>query len=177
MKAPSPTFTSRTIASAPAASFFDMIDEAMSGTMSTVAVHVAERRRASCPPGTRVAGLADDREADRRAPARTKASSYRARHGSPGIDSSLSRVPPVWPSPRPDIFPSGTPQAATMGPTASDVLSPTPPGRVLVDDAPAERAPEVERLAGADHRVGQRVGLASGEALEVDGPMHQAAIW
>ena len=38
MNAPSPTFTSSTIASAPAASFFDMIDEAMSGTMSTVAV-------------------------------------------------------------------------------------------------------------------------------------------
>ena len=38
MNAPSPTFTSRTIASAPAASFFDMIDEAISGTMSTVAV-------------------------------------------------------------------------------------------------------------------------------------------
>ena len=38
MNAPSPTLTSSTIASAPAASFFDMIDEAMSGTMSTVAV-------------------------------------------------------------------------------------------------------------------------------------------
>ncbi len=38
MNAPSPTFTSSTIASAPAASFFDMIELAMSGTMSTVAV-------------------------------------------------------------------------------------------------------------------------------------------
>jgi hypothetical protein len=38
MNAPSPTFTSRTIASAPAASFFDMIELAISGTMSTVAV-------------------------------------------------------------------------------------------------------------------------------------------
>ena len=38
MKAPSPTFTSRTIASAPPASFFDMIDEASRGTRSTVAV-------------------------------------------------------------------------------------------------------------------------------------------
>ena len=49
----------------------------------------------------------------------------------PGIDSSLSSVPPVWPSPRPDIFPSGTPHAATIGPTASDVLSPTPPVECL----------------------------------------------
>jgi hypothetical protein len=38
MNAPSPTFTSRTIASAPAAIFFAMIDDAMRGTMSTVAV-------------------------------------------------------------------------------------------------------------------------------------------
>ena len=38
MNAPSPTLTSSTIASAPAASFFDMIDAAISGTMSTVAV-------------------------------------------------------------------------------------------------------------------------------------------
>ena len=38
MKAPSPTFTSSTTRSAPAASFLDMIDEAISGTMSMVAV-------------------------------------------------------------------------------------------------------------------------------------------
>ncbi len=50
---------------------------------------------------------------------------------NPGIDSSLSSVPPVWPSPRPLIFPSGTPHAATIGPTASDVLSPTPPVECL----------------------------------------------
>ena len=38
MKAPSPTFTSSTIACAPAASFFDMIDAAISEIWSTVAV-------------------------------------------------------------------------------------------------------------------------------------------
>ena len=38
MKAPSPTFTSSTIACAPAASFFDMIEAAISETSSTVAV-------------------------------------------------------------------------------------------------------------------------------------------
>ena len=38
MNAPSPTLTSSTIASAPAASFFDMIDAAISETLSTVAV-------------------------------------------------------------------------------------------------------------------------------------------
>ncbi len=38
MKAPLPTFTSSTSASMPSASFFDMIDEAISGMQSTVAV-------------------------------------------------------------------------------------------------------------------------------------------
>src|SRR5207247_1198618 len=49
----------------------------------------------------------------------------------PGIASSLSSVPPVWPRPRPLIFPNGTPQAATIGATAIDVLSPTPPVECL----------------------------------------------
>ncbi len=38
MNAPLPTFTSSTSASTPSASFFDMIDDAISGIDSTVAV-------------------------------------------------------------------------------------------------------------------------------------------
>jgi hypothetical protein len=34
---------------------------------------------------------------------------------NPGIDSSLSTVPPVWPSPRPLIIGTATPHAATIG--------------------------------------------------------------
>ena len=45
----------------------------------------------------------------------------------PGIDSSLSSVPPVWPRPRPDIIGTTTPQAAASGARISEVLSPTPP--------------------------------------------------
>ena len=45
----------------------------------------------------------------------------------PGIDSSLSSVPPVCPSPRPDILPKMAPQAATSGASTSVTLSPTPP--------------------------------------------------
>ena len=63
MNAPSPTLTSSTIASAPPAIFFDMIEEAISGRMSTVAGDVAEAvellvRR------DEVVGLADDRQPD-----------------------------------------------------------------------------------------------------------------
>ena len=45
----------------------------------------------------------------------------------PGIDSSLSSVPPVYPSPRPDIIGTTAPAAATTGAITSEVLSPTPP--------------------------------------------------
>ena len=45
----------------------------------------------------------------------------------PGIDSSLSRVPPVWPSPRPDSCGTAAPQAATAGVSGSVTMSPTPP--------------------------------------------------
>ena len=50
---------------------------------------------------------------------------------NPSIDSNLSSVPPVCPSPRPDIFATFNPQAATSGPNAIDVLSPTPPVECL----------------------------------------------
>ncbi len=43
------------------------------------------------------------------------------------MDSSLSSVPPVWPSPRPDIIGTGIPHAAASGASTSEVLSPTPP--------------------------------------------------
>jgi hypothetical protein len=45
----------------------------------------------------------------------------------PGIASSLSSVPPVWPRPRPDIMGTGTPHAAASGARIKEVLSPTPP--------------------------------------------------
>ena len=36
-------------------------------------------------------------------------------------------MPPVWPRPRPEIFGTTTPHAATIGATTIEVLSPTPP--------------------------------------------------
>ena len=52
-----------------------------------------------------------------------------ARH--PEIDSILSRVPPVWPRPRPDSWGTAAPHAATSGHSTSDTLSPTPPVECL----------------------------------------------
>ncbi len=75
----------------------------------------------------------------------------------------------MCPSPRPLIFPNGTPHAATIGPTASEVLSPTPPVECLSTTRLPSALAEIDRLAGADHRVGQRVRLLPVEPAEVHG--------
>ena len=85
-------------------------------------------------------------------------------------------MPPVWPSPRPLIFPNGTPHAATIGPTASDVLSPTPPVECLSTTLRPSAAPRsivspLRTIASVSANVS-----AVRQPAEVDG--HQnAAIW
>ena len=49
----------------------------------------------------------------------------------PAIASSLSSVPPLWPSPRPDSCGTAAPHAATSGARISETLSPTPPVECL----------------------------------------------
>ncbi len=55
-----------------------------------------------------------------------------------------------------------------MGPTASEVLSPTPPVECLSTTRRPRAAPRSSVSPGADHRVGQCLRLAAGETLEVD---------
>ncbi len=50
---------------------------------------------------------------------------------NPGMASSLSRVPPVCPRPRPTIIGTAAPQADTQGARAIEILSPTPPVECL----------------------------------------------
>ncbi len=128
MNAPSPVFTSSRMACAPAASFLHMIDEAIKGMDCTVPV--TSRRAYSFPSaGAR----------SRDWPVRTIPFSFSWCLNSsvvrstryPGMASNLSSVPPLKPSPRPDILPTGNPLAATMGRTARLVLSPTPPEECL----------------------------------------------
>jgi hypothetical protein len=49
----------------------------------------------------------------------------------PGIDPSLSMVPPVWPRPRPASFTHASPRAATRGAKTIDTPSDTPPVECL----------------------------------------------
>ena len=105
-----------------------------------------------------------------------KSSAVESSTRKPGIDSSLSSVPPVWPSPRPDIIPSGTPHAATSGPSGSEILSPTPPVECL---STTLRPSEALRSSVAPDRV---IASVSAYVSALVRPlkktaMHQAAIW
>ena len=102
MKAPSPHFTSSTSASMPSAIFLLMIEAEISGQALDRGGHVAQRVELAVR-GRDLGRLADQAEA--RSPAAPARKSLEAEPTSkPGIASSLSSVPPVWPSPRPEII-------------------------------------------------------------------------
>ena len=87
---------------------------------------------------------------------------------NPGIDSSLSSVPPVWPSARPEIIGTTTPAAAASGAAIRLVLSPTPPVECLSTFRPGIDG-KIDGLAGLDHALGQRADLAVRHAGEKHG--------
>src|SRR5918992_1202706 len=128
MNAPEPTLTSSTSAPVPSAIFFDMIELAMSGIDSTVLV--TSRGAYSL----RSAGASPLPAAQTTTPVARSTSSISAVDRDarqPGIDSSLSKVPPVCPSPRPDSCGTAAPHAATVGARGNVILSPTPPVECL----------------------------------------------
>ena len=99
MNAPEPTFTSKTSDPVPSAIFLLMIDEAIRGIASTVPV--TSRSAYSFLS----AGANPDPAAHITAPISASCfviSSLDRFALQPEIDSSLSNVPPVCPSPRPD---------------------------------------------------------------------------
>ena len=122
--APAPTFTSSTSASVPSAIFLLMIDEAMSGRLSTVPV-TSRSAYSFLSAGASVFDCPTKAQPIALTCARNSSDVRVTRN--PGIDSSLSIVPPVWPSARPELLGTSAPQEATSGTTTSDVLSPTPP--------------------------------------------------
>ena len=124
--------------------------------------------RRACVGRRDVGGLADDGAA--RPSRSTRRNSSRDRSvRKPGMDSSLSSVPPVWPRPRPDIIGTGTPHAATSGASTSDDLVAHAAGGVLVHLACPGCPTRSSAAAGAHHRVGQRGGLRGVHAAQVHG--------
>ncbi len=89
--------------------------------------------------------------------------------------SSLSRVPPVWPRPRPEIMGTATPHAATMGARARETLSPTPPVECLstLRAGMSERSTTVPESRMA--RV--RATVSSGVMPRKKTAMAKAVIW
>ncbi len=128
MNAPLPTFTSSTRASTPSASFFDMMEDEISGMDSTVPV--TSRSEYSLPSAGARRSVWPMKHRPSSESCLVNSSAERLVR-KPGIDSSLSRVPPVWPSARPDIIGTTTPAAAAKGATIRLVLSPTPPVECL----------------------------------------------
>ncbi len=167
MNAPDPDLTSSTRPRAPSAIFLLMIELAMSGIDSTVAV--TSRSAYSL----RSAGASVGVAAHTTAPTSASWRSMSAMDSSarqPGIDSSLSRVPPVCPRPRPDICGTAAPHAATSGANGSVILSPTPPVECLstVGRSPPSRnrSPEssiapVQRAVSAASIPRRKIAMAS----------------
>ena len=114
-----------------------------------------------------ISGLADDREADR---AHLLDEGVRVElHLEPGDRLELVERPAGMAEPATGHLPEGDAAGRDDRPHGEGRLVPDTARRVLVDDSPSERGAEVEGVAGADHRVRQRVRLAPGETLEVDG--------
>ena len=103
-----------------------------------------------------VRGLRRRSRCRRREPAR-RTRRARARRGSPGSTRACRASRPYGRARGRSSSRTGTPQAATIGPTAIDVLSPTPPVECLSTTLRPSAAREVDRLAARDHRLGERV--------------------
>ena len=173
MNAPRPTLTSRTSASAPSAIFLLMIDDAISGTLSIVPVTSrsaysflsAGARSAVCPT-KHAAQLC-------RAPPGTRPSACRS--GTRESTRACRWCRRSARAPGPELLGTSAPQAATMGTTMSDILSPTPPVLCLPTFTPGSDDRSTRRpdrtMASVSHAV------SSGSSPRNTMAISSAAVW
>ena len=91
--------------------------------------------------------------------------------------SSLSSVPPVCPSPRPEIIGTCAPQAATMGASIRLTLSPTPPLECLSSTGPCRSAAS-QRSTSPESRMAQVRATRSAMSMpRQQMAMAKAATW
>ena len=112
MMAPVPVFTSSTMPLAPAAIFLDMMEDAISGMLSTVLV-TSRSAYSRLSAGASWSLWDTTQQPTARTMDRNSSSGSSTR--MPGMASILSMVPPVWPRPRPLILTTLAPQAAASG--------------------------------------------------------------
>ena len=165
MKAPSPTLTSNTIASAPAAIFFEtMLDgdqlEAVDGRG-----HVAKAVE-PLVGGHEVRPRADNRHAG----VANLRDELLGRELDPEARDRLELVerPARVAEPAPAHLREGHAAGSDDRSDRDGRLVAHAARRVLVHDLAAERRAEVDRLAGLDHRLGEGVGLVAREPPEED---------
>ena len=115
--APSPVLTSSSKQSGPSASFLDMMDDTIRG--SEGAVPVASRSAYSALSTGAMVSVGPLMATPMSRSCCMNCADVSAVL-TPGSDSSLSRVPPVWPRPRPLIIGTITPKDATRGANASE---------------------------------------------------------
>ena len=133
MNAPVPHFTSSTRACKFSASFLLMMLAQMSGMLGTVP-ETSRKAYSLRSAGTRSAVAPVMTQPTRSTTVRISSVDKFVR--KPGIDSNLSSVPPVAPSPRPEIIGTFSPQQANSGAMTSEVLSPMPPVECLSTSVP-----------------------------------------
>ena len=155
MNAPLPTLTSSTSASRPSASFFDMMEDAISGIDSTVAV--ASRSAYSLPSAGAISAVCPMNARPCLANCALNSSMVRSVR-KPGMDSSLSSVPPVWPSPRPEIIGHDHARRGRQRRRDQAGFVAHAAGRMLVH-LDAGNGAKIHGFAGADHALGQRAHL------------------
>ncbi len=134
IKAPLPVLTSKTKPSKPPANFLERIEAVIRSMLSTVDV-------TSRTAYKRLSAGAIDALAPTMAQPALLTTSRNLRSLScvltPGMDSNLSNVPPVWPKPRPEIIGTNAPQAAKAGANNRLTQSPTPPVECLSKIGPS----------------------------------------
>ena len=128
MKAALPCFTSSTSEDNPSAAFFDTIDEVINGIEAIVFV---TSRRAYILLSAGTSASVCPTIANPICSTCSRISSMERSTRNPAMLSSLSKVPPVCPRPRPEIIGTFSPQAAKAGAKTIDTLSPTPPVECL----------------------------------------------
>ena len=166
MNAPLPHLTSNTSVPAPSASFLERIDETMSGIDATVPV--TSRSAYSFLSAGAISAVWTVMEHPHSATTRLKSASE-SDALYPGIDSSLSAVPPVRPRPRPVSDGTATPQLAARGWITRDSLSPTPPVECL--SAVGRRISDQSR-----HSPESRIACVSASVSFADIPRQHTAI-
>ena len=164
MNAPSPTFTSRTIASAPGGDLLGHDARGDQGHVVHGRRHVAERVE-PLVGGHEVAGLADDRHADlAHLPDELVLAELDPK---PGDRLELVERAARVAEPAAAHLGEGHAAGRDDGADHERRLVAHAAGRVLVDDAAAEPR-EVDRVAASHHRIRERVRLGRGEAAEED---------